>query len=148
MPAHSPIEIEPAPSFPSFCAGMTTPISSAYSTPTMRNSPPPPPVPHLQTAFFQLPRPSATIQLGHMIHFAHPSIPPAKQTDWPCQFHLRDKAHRQYIVLKCNNHNPAGLLGAEVNYYTEGLYLRGPQAQAHFMIGVRPGFQSCFQAFR
>jgi hypothetical protein len=42
MPTHSPMEIENTPSFPSFCAGMTTPVSSAYITPTMRNSPPPP----------------------------------------------------------------------------------------------------------
>jgi hypothetical protein len=81
-------------------------------------------------------------------HFAHPSILPPKQTDWACQFHLRDEFHRQYIVLKCNNHNPAGLLGTEVDYYLEGMYLRGPHAQAHFMIDVKPGSQSYFQAFK
>jgi hypothetical protein len=62
MPTHSPMEIENTPYFPSFCAGMTTPVSSAYITPTMRNSPPPPPIPQLQNAFSQLPRPTATIQ--------------------------------------------------------------------------------------
>jgi hypothetical protein len=36
MPIHTPMEIEPTSSFPSFCAGMTTPVSSAYVTPTMR----------------------------------------------------------------------------------------------------------------
>jgi hypothetical protein len=52
MPTHSPMEIENAPSFPSFCAGMTTPVSSAYITPTMQNSPPPPPVSQLQGMLF------------------------------------------------------------------------------------------------
>jgi hypothetical protein len=98
---------------------MTTLVFSAYITPTMRNSPPPPPVPQLQNAFSPLPRPTATIQPGHIVHFAHPSISPSKQTDWACQFHLRDEFHRQYIVLKCNNHNSGGLLGTEVNYYPE-----------------------------
>jgi hypothetical protein len=142
MPTHSPMEIENTPSFPSFCADMTTPVSSAYITPTMRNSPPPPRVPQLQNAFSQLPRPTATIQPGHIVHFAHPSIPPPKQTNWACQFHLRDELHRQYIVLKCNNHNPAGLLGTEVNYYPEGMYLRGPHAQAHFMIDIKPALKA------
>jgi hypothetical protein len=95
MPTHSPMEIENTPSFSSFCAGMTTPISSAYITPTMRNSPPPPPVPQLQHALSQLPRPTATIQPGHIVHFAHPSIPPPKQTDWACQFHLRDELQKK-----------------------------------------------------
>jgi hypothetical protein len=133
--------------FSFFCAGMTTLVSSAYITPTTRNSPPPPHIPQLQNAFPQLPRPTAMIHPGHIVHFAHPSIPPPKQTDWACQFHLRDEFHRQYIVLKCNNHNPAGL-GTEVNYYPEGMYLRGPHAQPHFMIDVKPGSQSYFQAFK
>jgi hypothetical protein len=81
MPTHLPMEIENTPSFHSFCAGMTTPVSSAYITPTMRNSPPSPPIPQLQNAFSQLPRPTATIQPGHVVHFAHPSIPPPKQMD-------------------------------------------------------------------
>jgi hypothetical protein len=148
MPTHSPMEIEYTPSFPSFYAGMTTLVASACITPTMRNSPPPPPVPQLQNVVSQLPRPTATIQPGHIVHFAHLSIPPPKQTDWACQFHLCDEFHRQYIVLKCNNHNPAGLLGTEVNYYPEGMYLRGPYAQAHFMIDIKPGSQSYFQAFK
>jgi hypothetical protein len=108
MPTHSPMEIENTPSFPSFCAGMTTPVSSAYITPTMQNSPPPPPIPQLHKAFSQLPRPTATIQPGHIVHFAHPSIPPVKQMDWACPFHLQDELHRQYFVLKCNNHNCNG----------------------------------------
>jgi hypothetical protein len=148
MPTHTPMEIEPTSSFPSFCAGMTTPVSSAYVTPTMRNSPPLLPIPQLQNAFAQSPRPVATFQPGQIIHFAHPAVPPPKQTDWACQFHLRDEVHRQYIVLKCNNHNPAGLLGAEVNYYPEALYLRGPHAQGHFMIDIKPGSYSYFQAFK
>jgi hypothetical protein len=95
-----------------------------------------------------LPRPTATIQPGHIVHFAHPSISPVKQMDWACQFHLRDELHKQHIVLKCNNHNPAGLLGADVNYYLEALYLRGPHAQGHFMIDIKPGSHSYFQAFK
>jgi hypothetical protein len=54
MPTHLPMEIKNTPSFPSFCAVMTTPISSAYINPTMQNSPPPPPVPQLQNAFFPI----------------------------------------------------------------------------------------------
>jgi hypothetical protein len=88
MPTHSSMEIETTPSFPSFCAGMTAPVSSAYITPTMQNSLPPPPVPQLQNAFSQLSGPTATIQPGHVIHFAHLSIPPTKQTDWVCQIYL------------------------------------------------------------
>jgi hypothetical protein len=76
MPTHTPMEIELTPSFPSFCAGMTTPVSSVYVTPTMRNSPPLPPVPQLQNAFAQSPRPVATFQPGQIIHFAHPAVPP------------------------------------------------------------------------
>jgi hypothetical protein len=121
MSTHSPMEIENTPSFPSFCAGMTPPVFFAYITPTMRNSPPPPPVPQLQNAFSQLPRPTATIQPGHIVHFAHdPSIPPPKQTNWACQFHLRDEFHRQYIVLKCNNHNPLDFLGLRSTVILKG----------------------------
>jgi hypothetical protein len=148
MPTHSPMEIEPTQSFPSFCTRMTTPVALAYVTPTMQNSPPLPHVSQLHNTFSQLPRPIATVQPGQIIHFAHPSIPPPKQTDWACQFHIWDELHRQHIVLKCNNHNPAGLLGTEVNYYPEALYLRGPRAEGHFMSDVKPGSHSYFQAFK
>jgi hypothetical protein len=148
MNTHSPMEIETTQAIPSLCAGMVTPAVLAYVTPTMRNSLPLPPAPQLLQAFAQLPGPVATVQPGQIIHFAHPAVPRPKQMDWSCQFHLWNKLHQQYTVLKCNNHNLAGLLGIEVNDYPKAQYLRGPHAQEHLMIKVRPGSQSCFHAFK
>ena len=143
-----PMDLEPNQARPTFWTGMAVPPPSAYVTPTMRNSPPPPPTFQAPHACAPSSGPFVNALPGQIITVNHPYGPPPKQTDWSFQFHLRDALHRQYIVLKCNNHNPMGLLGVEANYYPEPVYLRGPYSQGHFMFDVRPGLDSIFQAYK
>src|SRR6476620_8328321 len=118
-----PMDLEPNPTRPTFWTGMAVPPPSAYVTPTMRNSPPPPPTFQAPHACAPSSGPFVNALPGQIITVNHPYCPPPKQTDWSFQFHLRVALHRQYIVLKCNNHNPMGLLGVEANYYPEPVYL-------------------------